>query len=206
MKKYTIIFFMLLIYYTVWAYQIQIPKAVAHPHIFISQQLNLVFNDDGLAGIKVSWKFDDMFASMIAKDHDKNQNGKFETNEIQTVKEKAFSFISEHSYFTFIKIENKAFFVKTIKDFNAILEKKKLIYEFFVPCQVLAANKAKKISVATYDPTYYTAIYFTQKEPFSIVGADSFLVKTDLKEDPDTKIYFDMIHPWTLFVEFQQKI
>ena len=106
---------------------IRIPEAQAHPHIFIIQCLNVVFDEKGLAGIKVRWKFDDMFASMIAEDHDINRNGKLETSEVQEVKKKAFSFISEHSYFTFIKIDNVPFQVKFIKDFNAILENRKLV-------------------------------------------------------------------------------
>jgi ABC-type uncharacterized transport system substrate-binding protein len=180
-------------------------EAQAHPHVFIVQRLNVVFDGKGLAGIKVRWKFDDMFASMIAEDHDLNRNGKFEPAEIQTVKEKAFSFISEFSYFTFITIENTPFQVKFIRDFNAILENRKLVYEFLIPCHVTATNQVKKLSVASYDPSYYTAIYFTQKEPVTLTAADDFEVKTSLKEDPDTKIYFDMIHPWTLFMEFRQK-
>ncbi|MGD8847859.1 MAG: DUF1007 family protein [Desulfobacteraceae bacterium] len=186
-------------------FALQTPIAQAHPHVFIVQRLNVVFDDEGLAGVKVRWKFDDMFASMIAEDHDINRNGKFEANEIQAVKEKAFSYISEHSYFTFIKIDNRPFQVKFIRDFNAILENKKLTYEFLIPCHVTATNQVKKVTVASYDPTYYTAIFFTQKKPVSLTTADKFDIKTSLKEDPDTAIYFDMIHPWTLFMEFRQK-
>lgn len=182
-----------------------LPVAHAHPHVFIVQRLNVVFDEKGLAGIKVRWKFDDMFASMIAEDHDINRNGKFETNEIKKVKEKAFEFISKQSYFTFIKIDNTPFQVKFVRDFNAILENRKLVYEFLIPCHVTATNQFKKVTVACYDPSYYTAIYFTQKKPVSLTAADRFEVTTSLKEDPDTKIYFDMIHPWTLFMEFRQK-
>jgi ABC-type uncharacterized transport system substrate-binding protein len=184
---------------------IGLPRANAHPHIFIVQRLNVIFDEKGLAGIKVRWKFDDMFASMIAEDYDLNRNGKLEAGEVQEVKEKAFSFISEHSYFSFIKIDNVPFQVKYVRDFNAVLENRKLMYEFLIPCHVTATEHPKKVTVATYDPSYYTAIYFAQKEPVALTSADGFDVKTSLKEDPDTKIYYDMIHPWTLFLEFRQK-
>ncbi len=183
-----------------------LPEVQAHPHVFIVQQLNVVFDDKGLASIKVRWKFDDMFASMIAADHDVNRNGRFEANEIQMVKEKAFSFISEYSYFTFIKIDNMPFKVKFIRDFTAILENKKLAYEFIIPCHVAATSHFKKVIVASYDPSYYTAIYFTKKNPVSLTATDDFDIKTDLNEDPNTKIYFDMIHPWALFMEFRKKL
>lgn len=177
----------------------------AHPHVFVVQRLNVVFDDKGLAGITVRWKFDDMFASMIAEEHDLNKNGKFEPEEVTAVKQKAFSFIAEYNYFVFIKIDKKPFQVKFVKDFNAILEDNRLVYEYFIPCHVSATKHVKKLTIATYDPSYYTGIFFAAKGPVSLSHADAYEVKTAIREDPDTKIYYDMIHPWTLFLEFNQK-
>jgi ABC-type uncharacterized transport system substrate-binding protein len=182
-----------------------LPEVDAHPHIFIEQQLNVVFDDQGLAGIKVRWKFDDMFASMIAEDHDVNRNGKFEAGEIKAVEAKAFAFIAEYHYFTFIRIGNVPFEVKFVKDFNAILKNRQLVYEFLIPCHVTATNQVKTVAVASYDPSYYSAIYFTRQAPVALTAAGDFDVKTCIKEDPDTKIYFDMVHPWALFMEFRRK-
>ncbi len=179
--------------------------AQAHPHVFIVQRLTVVFDDKGLAGIKVRWKFDDMFASMIAADHDQNKNGRLEAGEVATIKEKAFAYIAEFNYFSFIKVADKPFQVKFIKGFNAVLGNKKLIYEFFIPCHVTATRQAKKVSMATYDPSYYSAIFFAKYDPVALTGDDAYEVKTAIREDPDTKIYFDMVHPWTLFMEFRKK-
>ncbi len=205
LKSVRVVLHAIAFYHIIWPIMIPAKEAQAHPHVFIVQRLDVVFDDKGLAGIRVRWKFDDMFASMIAEDHDINRSGKFETNEIQAVKEKAFSFISEYNYFMFIKIDNTPFEVKFIKNFNAILENQTLVYEFLIPCHVTATRNFKKVKVASYDPTYYTAIYFAQKKPVSLTSADAFEVKTAIREDPDTKIYFDMVHPWTLFAEFRKK-
>ena len=177
----------------------------AHPHVFVVQRLDILFDDGGLAGIKVRWEFDDMFANMIAEDHDVDRDGQLEAKEVRSVKEKAFSFTSEYNYFHFIKIDNTPFEVKLIRDFNAILENRKLVYEFLIPCHVTATSHFKKVSVASYDPSYYTSIHFAQEKPVSLTAADDFEVLTAIREDPDTRIYFDMIHPWTLFMAFRKK-
>lgn len=177
----------------------------AHPHVFIVQRIQVVFDDNGLAGVKIRWKFDDMFASMISEDYDRNRNGQLEPKEVDLVEENAFSNLSQFSYFTFIKINDQPFEVKYIKDFNARLADNRLEYEFFIPCHVKATDRAKKISVATYDPTYYSAIYFAKNAPVSLDSADAFDVETSVREDPDTAIYYDMVHPWTLFMEFRRK-
>ncbi len=177
----------------------------AHPHIFIVQRLKAVFDAEGLAGIAVRWKFDDMFSAMIAEDHDRNKNARLEPDEVKTIEKMAFSYISEYGYFIHITIDNRPFRVKFIKNFKAILEKDRLVYEFFAPCHVRATQNVKKIKVSTYDPTYYSAIFFGKYNPVSLAHAEPFQVKTAIREDLDTSIYFGMIHPWTLFVEFRLK-
>ena len=177
----------------------------AHPHAFILQRLTVLFDEKGMAGIRVWWKFDDMFASMIIDEHDNNRNGSFETGEIQAIKDSAFEQISQFNYFTFIKIDGALFNVRFIKDFTAALKNRRLVYEFTVPCHITATAQPKKITIGCYDPTYYTAFFFTKNNPVSLIKDDAFEVQTAIREDPDTLIYFDMIRPWTLFLEFQAK-
>jgi len=127
----------------------------AHPHVFITQSIQIVFNDKGLAGFKVRWQFDDMFSAMIAGDYDKNENGRLEAAEKKAIRKEAFEPLAEHNYFTFIKIDGKSFQVQYIKDFEARLENKRLQYRFLIPCHVTAISHSKKLTVATYDSTYY---------------------------------------------------
>jgi len=177
----------------------------SHPHVFMTQQITSVFDDKGLAGFKIRWEFGDMFSSMITDDYDKNKNGFLEKEEAAVVKEETFSYISEYNYFIFIKIDGKPFEVKFIKNFSAVLNNGELVYTFFVPCHVTAISNFKQIIVATYDPTYYSAILFKKKDPALNENNELFEVKTAVREDKSTSIYFDMMNPWALFLEFRIK-
>ncbi|MBW2004723.1 MAG: DUF1007 family protein [Deltaproteobacteria bacterium] len=178
---------------------------IAHPHVFIVQRLNIVFDNQGLVGFGVEWHFDEMFSSMIATDYDQNQNSTLEPAEVAVVKEKAFSYIAKYDYFIFVKIDGQSFKVKWIKDFNAVLKNGKLSYHFFVPCHVKAHELFKQIVIATYDPSYYTAIFFAQKRPALVENRDRFVIKSSLKKDKSTSIYFGMVNPWALFLKFRLK-
>jgi ABC-type uncharacterized transport system substrate-binding protein len=182
-----------------------LPQAQAHPHVFIEEQLGVVFDEKGLSGIKVRWKFDEMYSSMIAGDYDLNRNGKLEAKEVTAIKDKVFSNFAASSYFCFIKIENQPFKVTYIKDFKAVLDNNELIYEFFIPCHVPAARNLRKVSVATYDPSYYHAISFAEKDPVFLISANAYAVKTVVREDPEIKFYYNMINPETLYLEFRKK-
>jgi ABC-type uncharacterized transport system substrate-binding protein len=182
-----------------------VSDAVAHPHVFIAQRLNIVFDDKGLAGFRVEWNFDEMFSNMIAVDYDQNHNSTLEPGEVAIVKEKAFSYIAEYDYFVFVKIDGRPFKVRFIKNFNAVLEDGRLSYRFFVPCHVKANKSFKQIIIATYDPSYYTAIFFARNQPASVENAEPFVIESSIREDKSTSIYFGMLNPWALFVKFRLK-
>ncbi len=204
-KPPSILIFRLLLILTVFAglCLANPPLTEAHPHVFIAQRIEVVFDEKGLAGLKLHWQFDEMFAAMIADDYDRNGNGRLEPPEVATVREKAFSYIAEYNYFTFITIDGRPFSVEYIKDFNAVLRDGQLVYNFFIPCHVRATEHFKKIKVATYDPSYYAAIFFAEKGAVTMTAADRYKVTTRIQEDPETTIYYGMIHPWTLFLEFR---
>ena len=179
--------------------------ALSHPHIFIAQKIKIVFDNQGLAGFNIHWTFDDMFTSMIVGDYDKNQNGILEKSEVVLIKNEAFSYISNYNYFTFVKIERKPFYVKFIHNFSAELHDKKLVYKFFIPCNIMATSNFKQVTVASYDPSYYCAVLFANKGSVSLDNCESFEVKTAMKKDKSTSIYYGLVNPWALFLDFRKK-
>jgi|GEM_PF-468596 len=188
-----------------WLLFILIEITWGHPHVFIAQNLKIVFDEKGMTGFNVYWKFDDMFSNMICEDHDLNKNGILEKTEIASIKTKAFSYIAEFNYFIYVKIDGTPFKVQFVTDFSARLENGKLIYDFFIPCHISAAKNFKHINIASYDPNYYSTIYFTEQHPFTIENNDKFEVNALIKEDKATLIYYDMVNPWALFLDFRLK-
>lgn len=177
----------------------------AHPHVFVVQRIIFQFDDKGFAGFRMQWKFDEMFSSMIIEDYDKNKNNRLEPSEVKEIKEKAFSYISNFNYFSFVKINGEPFEVKYTKDFSARIDKHKLMYEFFIPCPVTATEAARNVSIATYDPSYYSAIYFAEKRSVALENSDNFHITTAVREDKSTSIYHGMVNPWAAFLDFRKK-
>ncbi|WDP92740.1 MAG: DUF1007 family protein [Desulfobacter sp.] len=177
----------------------------AHPHVFIEQRMDICFDDRGLAGFKVNWTFDEMFSVMIAEDFDTDKNGSLSPEEVAVIREKAFGYIAEYGYYIHISIEGRPFPVTFTTKFNAVLEQGKLRYEFFIPCHVSAVPTTKQIVVSPYDTEYYSDIYFAQKSPVTLVNAGGFEVNHAIKIDKSTSIYFDMVNPWAVFLNFRLK-
>ena len=176
-----------------------------HPHVFIAQQTHVVFNEKGMAGIKIRWTFDEMFSAMILEEFDPDNNMVLDKEEVQTIKEKAFAYIAPHSYYIHIKIEGKPFPVKFIKDFNALVRQGQLIYEFLIPCHVTAIRTPKKIMISPYDPEYYSAVYFPESRHLTFENSDSFEITSETDIDRSTLFFHETVNPYAIFLTFRLK-
>lgn len=176
-----------------------------HPHTFVIASYSVEFDGQGLKGIRVSWKFDEMYSATTAADFDLDGNGSFSENESAELIALGNESLPGVNYFTNIQIEGKPYEVNSVSDFSISYEKGILSYTFFVDCPVKAAKKVKNLKISPYDQELFVALFFDQNQPFTLENSDQYNVVANVKEDKDTLIYFNSIHPETLFLEFKKK-
>ncbi len=184
---------------------VSVPVTLSHPHVFFENSLTIIFDQKGLAGVRVQWIFDEFFSSMIAGDYDLNHNSRFEPSEIAVIKKKAFSNLANFGYFTSIKIAGRPFKVKYVRDFSAALTGGKMIYRFFVPCHVRAASTFKEFIISQYDPTYYTAVFFAKDRPVSLEGEARFDTSYRIAKNVKEAYYFGQVCPVEVILRFRLK-
>jgi ABC-type uncharacterized transport system substrate-binding protein len=177
----------------------------SHPHVFLETSLKIVFDQEGLAGVRVKWLFDEMFSSMILLDFDLNQDQQLEKNEIGLIRQNAFANLKNFGYFTSIKINGKPFKVESVSDFSAALKENQLIYEFLIPCHVKATKHYKEFRVSQYDREYYSAVFYSKERPFTFEGTSSFDIEHWAEKNPDESYYFGQIVPIELITKFKLK-
>lgn len=180
-------------------------QGLAHPHVFIAQQTHIVFDEKGMAGIRVRWAFDEMFSVSIFEEFDADKNKEIDDSEVESIRKGAFAYIAEYNYYIHVKIDGKSFEVKYVTDFHAKIVKDKLVYDFFIPCHVSATVAQKEIIISPYDPEYFSAIYFPDTRHLMLENSNPFEVdfKTDI--DRSTLIFYETVNPYALFVSFKMK-
>jgi len=181
------------------------PATHSHPHVFITNKITIVFDDLGFSGFRINWDFDEFFSSMIAGDYDKNRNKKLEKPEIAVIKKEAFSYLANFDYFSFVKIDGKPFKVKWVTDFKASLSNGKLAYEFFIPCHLKASLTFKEVTIAQYDPTYYSAVFFDKNKPVKSEAGSKFETSFKIAENLKESYYYGMVHPVEVILKFRLK-
>lgn len=143
----------------------------SHPHVFIENSAIFILNNDSVKGIQVTWIFDDIFSSSIINDYDKDKNYIFNENESLKIYDDAFSNLENYNYFCYIKINNKEVNFKKVKNFSAsILNKKKLVYSFFIPINKKITNSKTNISLLVYDKSNFCNVDTKDKNSISIKG------------------------------------
>lgn len=179
-------------------------KISAHSHVWVHHGVIVHFDQNGLAGFKQEWVFDEMFSNMIIHDFDKNQDGRFEPTEIKAIQKGAFSNLENFEYFTHIKIDGKPFKVNFVKDFKAEIVDDIVVYHFFVPCHVKALSSFKEIRIALYDESFYTSLTLV-KERIFFKNDSGFEHQHQVELNKDEPYYYGQVYPEEIILRFRKK-
>ncbi len=74
--------------------------AVAHPHVWVSTQTGIVFENGSLAALRYTWLFDEMYTTSATEGLDKNRDGKLDATELQELTKVNIEGLKEFDYFT----------------------------------------------------------------------------------------------------------
>ncbi|MFC1754274.1 DUF1007 family protein [Thermoproteota archaeon] len=178
--------------------------AYGHPHVFIEGAITAQFNAQGLEGFYINWLFDEMFSSSIYMDYDKNKDKKFNEEEMNLIKEEAFSNLENYNYFTHISTSNEIIKLNKVEQFKVTSKGTKVEYSFFIPCLIQAGDVSKKLSIGMYDESYFVDIAYKEKSPFTCSQADLFKCTFTLKENPNHSFYLGQFNPLEYFLSFKR--
>ncbi|UZP66811.1 DUF1007 family protein [Desulfovibrio mangrovi] len=174
-----------------------VPKAAAHPHVFVDATVDFVFGEDGLAGLNVRWTFDAMASTQYLMDLDVNGDGKLTAEEWATQRDDIAVFLAEERFFTHVAVNGQPVFIPAIRDFVATFENGQLEYSFHAP---LSVPNGADVLVAVFDPSYYTDFQVSE-ENIRLSGRPDG-ASFSLVDAPDLAFYDGQIIPLAAKVQF----
>lgn len=179
--------------------------AYAHPHVFADCTINVEFDENGMTGYLVQWKFDEMFSSQLIVDYDQNESWDFDKEEVAFLKQDAFDNLKNFNYFVLSVVNKKEIPVTDVKRFRAYITDKQFVtYEFFVPLKVAGAQTDTAVQVASFDNTYYVAI--TLKAVNDNVDRNRFVAETTVRENKEKAFFGGEVSPQEAFIQFRRKM
>jgi ABC-type uncharacterized transport system substrate-binding protein len=144
--------------------------ALAHPHIFIDAQFEVVAASDGsISELRNIWRFDEVFSSSVLLDFDKNENLTLDPGELKAVGKTVRNSLAQYSYYTNVTSNGKAVAMAKPETMQADYKDGALVLTFSLrPLQKTTLKGTTIFGI--YDPTLYTAVDFATDDNLAISG------------------------------------
>jgi ABC-type uncharacterized transport system substrate-binding protein len=144
--------------------------AGAHPHVWVTVKSEIVYAPDGsVTGVRHAWTFDDMFSAFATQGLDQKTKGLFTREELAPLAEENAKGLKEFNYFTFAKADGKKTPFTDPVDYWFEFTNDVLTLHFMLPLKTPA--KAQTLDVDVYDPTFFVAFSFADKDPVALAAA-----------------------------------
>ncbi|CEM60395.1 DUF1007 family protein [Treponema phagedenis] len=160
----------------------------AHPHMFITSQVNFVWDAGKLTGAYVTWKFDRFFSADIIQGYDTNKDGVFNKTETDDVYNNAFIYTSNYYYFIFIRQGATRSSPKSVSQFSVWQKDGILFYRFYVD---LSAYPAEKLYFAVYDYSFFCDFRYDTQKPVSFTCDTTVQPQYSIAENKNYPVYYD---------------
>jgi len=148
--------------------------AAAHPHIFIEEHVEVLFDQNNVTGVRMTWSFDELYSSMLRSDYTDTKKGPITAKDVKNLHEKAFNNLASVHYFTTMSLDGKPVTFGVPKDFTASFNADdKAIYSFVIPLTLPKAAANSLLEIAVFDPEYYVDFELAETDPVKSAGGDS---------------------------------
>lgn len=159
--------------------------AAAHPHIFAEARLDIVVAPDAtVASMRNLWRFDDLFSSTVLVEFDKNKDLKLDDAELLDVANTIYKSLAEFDYFQLVTRDGKDVAVKPPEHLIASFEANQLVVLFETTTRE-PLKLAGKVDFGVYDPTFYTAIDFSDDAHMAVQNMPPGCKHHVIRPDPD---------------------
>lgn len=151
-----------------------IPSAVAaHPHVWVTFEMEVLFDkNQAINGFQYKWTFDELYTAFAIQGLDKNNDGKYDREELKELAAVNVTSLKEFEYFTFAKAGDSRIARQEPRDYWLEYANGVLSLSFTLPlAQPVPKESVKDFSVALYDPSFYVDFAPAQQHPVRLTGS-----------------------------------
>ena len=162
--------------------------AGAHPHVFAEARLDVTVDSARqVSFLRHLWRFDDVFSSTVLLEFDSNSDLVLDDQELEGVAETIKGSLAEYNYFQLVTQDGKDVAMIPPARLVAKYESDQLVLLFETQPKK-ALDLAGKVAIGVYDPTFYTAIDFTDDDKIAVQGLPQGCERAVVRPDPNDAI------------------
>lgn len=168
-----------------WAFSSTI--AVAHPHVWVSVQTEIVMDGKQVKAVNHRWTFDEAFSAFASQGLDENGDGHYSREELQPLAQVNVESLSEYDYFSDIYLTGSDLAKEELfgepENYWLVKEGDHLVLHFTLPL-IAKLEATSEITLDVYDPSFFVDFSFAQKDAADVIiaqGGAPVACKMELK-------------------------
>lgn len=164
--------------------------ANAHPHIFVTDETTLVFQDEALTALKVVWTFDEMYSAASLLEADADDDGLLSESELAALARETIGTLHKLAYFTSAMLGRRALKFAPPTDYGFRSKDGILAFHLTLPLEYPIAIGEAVFSFVTRDPGFMNAFSWGKSDPIKVEGdmPEGCTITTTLPEDQAAEI------------------
>lgn len=146
--------------------------ARAHPHVWVTVETRVLFNDDGaITGFRHKWIFDEYYTAFALQGMDSNGDGKYSAAELEPLAKTNIESLSEFDYFTFAELGEDVLARNDPVDYELVYSEGLLTLNFTLPlAEAVPAEDAGQFRFKVYDPSYFVSFSLAKDNPVKLAA------------------------------------
>ncbi len=171
--------------------------AAAHPHVFIENNFEILYDQRGLFGVEIVWRWDEIYSAPWIEAHDANRNGRFEAEEVKAFLAQEVADPQNFRLFVFLRQGPVRHEFDRVSNMSVAIDGKQVVYRFRVlfkaPLDTDAAMRG--FTLGAYDPEWYIDVSFRAGQPPATLSGAPPGCKAVETTDDDNRIFSGLISP-----------
>lgn len=151
-----------------------VPNAAhAHPHVWVTVETRVLFDEDGaITGFRHKWIFDEFYTAFALQGMDRNGDGAYSAAELAPLAKTNIESLGEFDYFTFAKLGEDVLARNDPVDYELVYGEGLLTLHFTLPlAEPVPAQQAGRFLFKVYDPTFFVSFSLAKDDPVQLAGA-----------------------------------
>ena len=166
--------------------------AVAHPHMWVTYEMTVDFDNGTVTGVDHVWTFDDAYTAMALEGLDKNNDGIYDDSELADLLKVNMDGLKDFNYFTVAKLADAELTFAPPTNAHLEYNNKILRLHFHLPLEKPVLADAEGLTFAVFDPSYFIAFEPEKTDAVKLAaapqGCSATLIDPDAeKNDEQTK-------------------
>ncbi|MGF1611318.1 MAG: DUF1007 family protein [Kiloniellales bacterium] len=146
--------------------------AVAHPHAWIDMRTAVIFDDQGrMAALRIHWLFDEFYTLFAIEGLDQDGDGQPDPENLAELAKLNVANLKEYDYFTDLTADGVQVTYGDATDYETFMVGERLTLTFTIPLAEPVDPRAKYLTYAVYDPTYWIEVLHVREQPVVFEGA-----------------------------------